>query len=241
MIVATAQDGKLKRGIFCDLANEFKVAPSTIGRLWKSTLDCIDFFLSNHDLYEEAIDVSSLKFNWRRLPDAVYASGSVKNGNNKKSLQREQLKEMTRLVPLNKRKTYRSLARELKVSFSSIYRLLHHEKVFRRHTNDIKPSLTDENKLCRVEYVMDKIDPGTFQRTLRSGPKYQNLYDEVHIDEKWFFLMEEGARYILVDSEERPWRKFKHKKWLTKVMFLCVQARPRKLDNGTTWDGKIGI
>jgi hypothetical protein len=104
MIVATSSEGKLKRGIFCELAKDFKVAPSTIGRLWKSTLDSIDFFLSNHDMYQEAIDGYSLKFNWRDLPDEVYASGSTKNGR-KKTLDRELLKERTRLVPLNKRKT----------------------------------------------------------------------------------------------------------------------------------------
>jgi hypothetical protein len=120
--------------------------------------------------------LSILKFNWRGLPDNVFASGSIVKKEKKKTLDREQLKERTRLIPLNKRKTYQSLARDLGIGFIAVYSLLCREKIFWQHTNDIKPSLTDENKLCQVEYVMDKIDPGTFRRGLWSGPKYRDLF-----------------------------------------------------------------
>jgi hypothetical protein len=137
MCVATSKDGELKKGIFRELASGFSVTPSTIGRLWASTLTNIEFFLSNHDNFEEALDMGMLKFNWRNLPDEVYASRKGVTGR-KQMMNRELLKERTRFIPLNKRKTYRSLSKELEISYSSVRRLLRKEKVFRRHTSETK-------------------------------------------------------------------------------------------------------
>ena len=41
--------------------------------------------------------------------------------------------------------------------------------------------------------------------------------DEVDVDEKWFFLCQEGARYILVNDEKNPYRSVKHKSHIEKV------------------------
>ena len=69
-----------------------------------------------------------------------------------------------------------------------------------------------------------------------------HLFDDVHVDEKWFFLCRDGESYlILSDEEEPPKRYVSHKSHITKVMFLCAMARPRRLPNGTWWDGKVGI
>ena len=71
--------------------------------------------------------------------------------------------------------------------------------------------------------------------------KFIDMMNEVHVDEKWFFLCKESNSYILIaDEEEPPKRYVKHKSHIQKVMFLCAQARPRMV-NGTMWDGKIGI
>ena len=69
------------------------------------------------------------------------------------------------------------------------------------------------------------------------------MYDEVHVDEKWFFLCKAKESYILVcDEEEPPERYVKHKSHIAKVMFLCAQARPRYVHaTGQYWDEKIGI
>ena len=70
---------------------------------------------------------------------------------------------------------------------------------------------------------------------------FSEMLDEVHVDEKWFFLCKENQTYILVsDQEEPPHRYVKHKSHIEKVMFLCAQARPRTVA-GVYWDGKIGI
>ena len=50
--------------------------------------------------------------------------------------------------------------------------------------NSLKPILTEEKKWARLEmalYFIDHEDP----------TKYQDMRDRIHLDEKWFFLMQE--------------------------------------------------
>ena len=72
--------------------------------------------------------------------------------------------------------------------------------------------------------------------------KFENMEDLIHIDEKWFYLTKDGQRFIIAADEEEPYRHVQHKSFLTKIMFLCVVARPRYDTNKNAWfDGKIGI
>ena len=64
----------------------------------------------------------------------------------------------------------------------------------------------------------------------------------IHIDKKWFYLMKDGQCFIIAGDEAEPYRHVQHKSFLTKIMFLCVVARPRYNTNKNTWsDRKIGI
>ena len=65
---------------------------------------------------------------------------------------------------------------------------------------------------------------------------FKNMFDEVHVDEKWFDLTFDGRRVILMEGEAPVKRSTRHKSYVQKVMFLCAQARPRD-----RWDGKLGI
>jgi hypothetical protein len=95
----------------------------------------------------------------------------------------------------------------------------------------LRPYLTDAHKNTRILYCLSKID---------TNGTYRNHYEEIHVDEKWFYMAKDGCTFVLADGEEIPKRSIKHKKHITKVMFLCAQARPRWI-GGTYWDGKIGI
>ena len=54
--------------------------------------------------------------------------------------------------------------------------------------------------------------------------------------------MRRESYIIVADEEEAPERYVKHKSHITKVMFLCAQARPRYVHaTHSYWDGKIGI
>ena len=70
---------------------------------------------------------------------------------------------------------------------------------------------------------------------------FDGSFNEVHIDEKWFYLFKENNKYFLLDDEEAPERATKHKGHIPKMMFLVAVARPRFDNKGVcTFDGKIG-
>ena len=55
------------------------------------------------------------------------------------------------------------------------------------HCNSLKPVLTEENKVVRLLmafHVRDPLDP----------MKYHDMHDQIHLDEKWFFLTWEKER-----------------------------------------------
>ena len=59
-------------------------------------------------------------------------------------------------VPLRERTTVRDLAHALGVKKSTLHNRFR-EGYFRRHTNDLKFALTDENKKARVRYYLQLI------------------------------------------------------------------------------------
>ncbi len=68
------------------------------------------------------------------------------------------------------------------------------------------------------------------------------MMDEIHIDEKWFYITREKECYIIVEGESVPERRVKSKRFIAKVMFLAAFARPRiDQTTGEMWDGKIGM
>lgn len=73
--------------------------------------------------------------------------------------------------------------------------------------------------------------------------KIHHLEDFVHLDEKWFYICNNGQKYYLYDDEEEvPTRKVQHKSHTTKVMFLAAVSRPRfKSSRSVLFNRKIGI
>ena len=68
------------------------------------------------------------------------------------------------------------------------------------------------------------------------------MEDLIHINEKWFYLTKDGQHFIMAADEAEHYRHVQHKSFLTKIMFLCVVARPQYYTNKNAWfDGKIGI
>ncbi|XP_021306339.1 uncharacterized protein LOC110431559, partial [Sorghum bicolor] len=134
-------------------------------------------------------------------------------------------------IPLRKRTTLRELAAALGVKKSTLHNRFK-EGYFRRHTNDLKFSLTDENKKARVKYCL----------SMMNGLSFKELYNVVYIDEKWFYRTRKNQKYYLANDEARPERSVKSKNFIAKVMFLAVVTRPRFDENGhCTFDGKLGV
>ena len=130
-------------------------------------------------------------------------------------------------VPLNRRSTVRSLAKAISVSKTTVHRRVQ-EGLIRPHTNAVKPTLTEDNKRTRLEFCLSQIDPDTLL--------FSDMFNVVHIDEKWFYMCKTTTKYYLVHDEPEPTRRVKSKRFITKAMFLAAVARPR---NG--FSGKIGI
>ena len=105
----------------------------------------------------------------------------------------------------------------------------------RVHSNLLKPTLTEENKLARLLMANHFRDP-------QNPSKFQDMHDRIHLDEKWFFLTREKECYLLILDEKNPKHCIKHKSHITKVMFLCTVVRPRfNMSANSWWDGKLGI
>ncbi|CAN0430596.1 unnamed protein product [Discosporangium mesarthrocarpum] len=69
-----------------------------------------------------------------------------------------------------------------------------------------------------------------------------DMYDWVHVDEKWFYVMKDRRGIYLHPEEDAPKPpRAQNKRFMTKVMFLAAVARPRMISDGVWFDDKIGI
>jgi hypothetical protein len=105
-------------------------------------------------------------------------------------------------IPLRQRTTFRDLANALGVKKSTLHNRFK-EGYFRRHTNDLKFSLTDENKKARVKYCLSMLNAQSLS--------FKPMYNVVYIDEKWFYRTCRSQKYYLANDEERPQRTVKAK------------------------------
>ena len=164
---------------------------------------------------------------------------------------REALRQVIRTVNLSGRLTHRHLAAKLGLSLSTTYhltrprplkrtemqdRMIEEGLILRKHSNPLKPVLDEAQKYCRFLFCRYSAGPLLNIRE----PVWSGQYNRVFVDEKWFWISKDNARYLLLADEELPTRRVRHKKYMTKVMFLCAQARPR-WDYHKHWDGKLGM
>jgi hypothetical protein len=152
----------------------------------------------------------------------------------------DSLMEGVKAVPANDRGMMRAVAKVVGISAATVCRKKK-EGIILAHTNSIKPLLTEQNKLTRLLYALDRVQLIPTGAGLPPRYVFRAGYDEVHIDEKWFYITQINKRFYLAHDEPPPKRGCKHKSHITKVMFLCAVARPRFAGDMCTFDGKIGI
>ena len=105
----------------------------------------------------------------------------------------------------------------------------------------LKPTLTLAQKLGRLHFALDLVEHrghGIY--------KFIDLKYEVHIDEKWFYVVRLKRKVRLRPEDDLPKAiTAQHKSHIPKVMFLSAIGVPQDvlLPDGTThhFDGKIGI
>ncbi|RQM11027.1 hypothetical protein B5M09_012815 [Aphanomyces astaci] len=107
--------------------------------------------------------------------------------------------------------------------------------VIAKYSSVVKPSLTDANTVCRLNWALDHV------RDI-DGEKFINaMYDTVNVDEKWFFITRLQRKVIGAPGEKIKQRTCRSKRHLLKVMFPSAVARTRWDDSKQEWfDGKIG-
>lgn len=73
-------------------------------------------------------------------------------------------------------------------------------------------------------------------------PKFIDMHNIVHIDEKWYYMTKKGRKYYLLPEEDDPVRAVQNKNSIGKVMFLTAVARPKYDGQGNLiFSGKLGV
>ena len=141
------------------------------------------------------------------------------------------LEEMKK-IPFNKRSTFRSLSFATNIPVSTLHYLLQKQKI-KRISSTVKPLMTKKNEIQRLKFALSFVKP---------NGQFHDMFDYIHIDEKWFYMTKVKKTYYLVADEEPPERAVKSKNFIQKVMFMTAVARPcwdhvsKKM-----FDGKIGM
>lgn len=173
-------------------------------------------------LQRGAIGVAAVKFQchpvtisriWKRASES-YSSGNwcanvnslKKKCGRKKKNYTDNLERM-REIPVNRRSTLMSLSYAIGVPKTTLFRMFKRGE-FKRKSSHIKPFLTDENKRERVKFALSKLQPNGV---------FEDMYNYIHIDEKWFYLTKAKKSYYLCLDEEAPYRSCKSKRFITKV------------------------
>ena len=213
LLLSQLEDGVLPWGSLTIVADQIGVSCSTISRLWRQACGARE---QSQIITPEIASRNNSCANCLKYSQAEFCQG---------------LKE----IPRHRRKTYCSTAKAMGVALSTVQQMLLHRDVCCVHTSSLKPTLTEENKMLRMELALSFIDKN-------NTSKFKNMEDLIHIDKKWFYLTKDGQCFIIAADEEEPYRHVQHKSFLTKIMFLCVVARPWYNTRRNAWfDRKIGI
>jgi len=77
----------------------------------------------------------------------------------------------------------------------------------------------------RLQFCISMLD----QITLGDAePKFIDMQNIVHMDEKWFYMTKKKRKYYLLPEEDDPTRTVQNKNNIGKVMLLTVVASPRR-------------
>jgi hypothetical protein len=80
------------------------------------------------------------------------------------------------------------------------------------------------------------------RKALPHEPKFMEMYNIIHMDEKWFNTTSKYMKYYMLPKEDDPHRTMHNKNRIGKVMFLSAVERPIYDDIGNCiFDGKLGV
>ncbi|CAN0475688.1 unnamed protein product, partial [Discosporangium mesarthrocarpum] len=120
-------------------------------------------------------------------------------------------------VPSINRTSYRKWAVKSGIPLSSLWRLCKWVGA-RKHKRWVKPVLSDKQKRDRVGFALSHMH-------WKGGATVvvDDMYNWVHVNEKWFYVMKDGRGIYLHPEEDAPKPpRAQNKRFITKVMFLAA-------------------
>ena len=96
----------------------------------------------------------------------------------------------------------------------------------------VKPSLSAKQKTDRLAFIAKQEVRGTKR-------VYRSVNNDVHVDEKWFFMILVKGVLLLFPEDELPPTFAQHKNNIVRVMFLCAVGKPQLRPDGTRMNGLI--
>ncbi|KAF0684088.1 hypothetical protein As57867_023838, partial [Aphanomyces stellatus] len=203
--------GKLPKGVSDEVAKLFDCTPTTVRRVWRRA----------------AFDPPGTKAICRSVHQR-------KKGQSGRKLMHADLAQRIQQVPQSRRYCFRSLAHALSIPKSTLH-CYFKRGIIAKYSSVVKPSLTDSNKVCRLKWAMDHV------QDIDGAKFFDDMYDTVHVDEKWFFMTRLQKKVYGAPGEKIKQRSCKSKRHLLKVMFPSAVARPRWDEAKQEWfDGKVG-
>ena len=175
LLLSRLENGVLPWGSLTIVADQIGVSRSTISRLWRQARGAHEQSLI---ITPEIASRNNSRANCLKYSHAEFHQG---------------LKE----IPRHHRKTYCSTVKAMGVALSTVQRMLLHRDVCRVHTSSLKPTLTEENKMSRMELALSFVDEN-------NTSKFENMEDLIHIDKKWFYLTKDGQRFIIAGMRRNP-------------------------------------
>jgi hypothetical protein len=194
-LLAQSNNGVLARGALSTLAKKHERDRSTIYRIWKR--------------YSQARTEGVVDGN---------CHSKMKGRVGRKRKDRSEIIDAIRVVPIADRTTKTRLAASAGTSRRILSSLMK-DNSLRRVTETIRPQLSEENKIQRVQFVLAHLNEERME--------FDAGFDVVHVDEKWFNADKDKRVYFLLEGEEAPQRRRQSKRFIEKTMFLAAVTRPR--------------
>jgi hypothetical protein len=204
---------QLPSGAILDVASLFAISSKTVSRICKQ--GCLS--LANG---LDVANVSSRK------------TGNV--GKKKKVITPYAITD----IPLMAHSNIRSLANALHIGVATVHNRIKACEI-RPHSSTIKPFLIPTNKLESILFCLAQLNPCQLDN---HDPTFLDMFDRIHVHEKWFYVTKMASKFYLAASKEEPHRTYKSKNFITKVMFLAAVSRPRwNTSHNQHFNGKLGI
>ncbi|KAF0714687.1 Aste57867_3751 [Aphanomyces stellatus] len=239
MLLELAVDGVLPRGAFTNTAHRIGCNWQTISRLWSQARSSLAQGAAVADVAAK-MKGKPLHIHILCIFTIIESHRYLYLGNCGRRPTRTQadIKAAIKAVPQHDRQTLRALAESCKIPKTTIKRHMDKEEsTLKARSSRLKPLLTEANAKDRLKYALSFLRPA-----LCGNHVFVNMYDQVHVDEKWFFITKVNRKFYVYDDEEVALRAAKSKKFITKVMFLAAVARPRHdTHRNCAFDGKIGM